>query len=161
MYGKNTHSGNLVICLSGDLMDDKLTFTQVMARCHQAISYYLNQCWPSFITAYSISRDHYNDVIMSVLSSQIISLAIVYSTVYSRQRSNKTSKLSVTDFCEGNSLVTSEFPPHKGPVPRKMFPFDDILMDWVMERSREKFDSLSVNNHVSKHYSKQLKTSIY
>ena len=53
---------------------------------------------------------HYNDVIMSVMASQIASLTIVYSTVYSRCRSKKTSKLSVTGLCEGNSLVTGEFP---------------------------------------------------
>ena len=39
----------------------------------------------------------------------------------------KTSKLRVTGLCEGSSPVTGEFP-HKGPVPRKMFPFDDVIM---------------------------------
>ena len=52
----------------------------------------------------------YNDVIMTALASQITSLTIVYSTVYSRRRSNKTSKLRVTGLCAGNSPVTSEFP---------------------------------------------------
>ena len=33
-----------------------------------------------------------------------------YSTVYSRRRSKKTSKLCVTGLCEGNSPVTGEFP---------------------------------------------------
>ena len=44
-----------------------------------------------------------------------------------RCRSNKTSKLRVTGLCEGNSRwpVNS---PHKGPVTRKMFPFDDVIM---------------------------------
>ena len=45
-----------------------------------------------------------------------------------RRRSKKTSKLRVTGLCEGNTLVTSEFPAHKGPVTRKMFPFDDVIM---------------------------------
>ena len=49
---------------------------------------------------------HYNDVITSVVASQITSLTIVYSTVYSE----KTSKLRVTGLCEGNSPVTGEFP---------------------------------------------------
>ena len=42
-------------------------------------------------------------------------------------RSKKTSKLRVTGLCEGNSPgpVNS---PHKGPVTRKMFPFDDVIM---------------------------------
>ena len=43
------------------------------------------------------------------------------------RRSKKTSKLRVTGLCAGNSPgpVNS---PHKGPVTRKMFPFDDVIM---------------------------------
>ena len=52
---------------------------------------------------------HYNDVIMGAMASQITSLTIVYSTVYSG-RSKKTPKLRVTGLCAGNSLVTGEFP---------------------------------------------------
>ena len=51
-----------------------------------------------------------NGVIMSTMASQITSLTIVYSTVYSRRRSKKTPKLRVTGLCEGNSPVTGEFP---------------------------------------------------
>ena len=47
---------------------------------------------------------------MSAIASQIISLPIVYSTVYSRHKSTKTSKLRVTGLCPGNSPVTGEFP---------------------------------------------------
>ena len=45
-----------------------------------------------------------------------------------RRRSKKTSKLRVTGLCVGNSPgpVNS---PHIGPVTRKMFPFDDVIMD--------------------------------
>ena len=44
-----------------------------------------------------------------------------------RHRSKKTSKLRVTGLCVGNSPgpVNS---PHKWPVTRKMFPFDDVIM---------------------------------
>ena len=44
-----------------------------------------------------------------------------------RPRWKKTSKLRVTGLCVGNSPgpVNS---PHKGPVTRKMFPFDDVIM---------------------------------
>ena len=44
-----------------------------------------------------------------------------------RRRSKKTSKLCVTGLCVGNSPgpVNS---PNKGPVTRKMFPFDDVIM---------------------------------
>ena len=48
-----------------------------------------------------------------------------------RRRSKKTSKLSVTGLCVGNSPgpVNS---PHKGPVTRIKFPFDDVIMYSVM-----------------------------
>ena len=47
-----------------------------------------------------------------------------------RRRSKKTSKLRVTGLCVGNSPgpVNS---PHKGPVTRKMFPFDDVIMNVI------------------------------
>ena len=51
---------------------------------------------------------HYNDVIMSAMASQIIRLTIVYSTVKSRCRSKKTSKLRVSGLCVGNSPVTKK-----------------------------------------------------
>ena len=41
-----------------------------------------------------------------------------------RRRSKKTSTLCVTGLCAGNS-------PHKWPVTRKMFPFDDVIMHVV------------------------------
>ena len=56
------------------------------------------------------SLEHYNDVIMSVMASQISSLTIVYQTVYSRHSSKKTWKLRVTGLFVGDSPVTSEFP---------------------------------------------------
>ena len=64
---------------------------------------------------------HYSDVIMSAMASQITSLTIVYSTFYSGadQRKNKSSASLAF---AGNSPVSS---PHKRPVTRKMFPFDD------------------------------------
>ena len=54
-------------------------------------------------------QNHNNDLIMSAMVPQITSLTIVYSTVYSRHRSKKTSKLHVTGLCEGNSSVTGEW----------------------------------------------------
>ena len=70
---------------------------------------------------------HYNDVIMSAMSSQITSLSIVYSTVYSRRRSKKHQSSASLAFVRGIHRwpVNS---PHKGPVTRKMFPFDDVMV---------------------------------
>ena len=53
---------------------------------------------------------HYSDVIMVMVASQIISLTIVYPTVYSGEDKKKKSKLRVTGLCEENSPVTGEFP---------------------------------------------------
>ena len=63
---------------------------------------------------------HYNDVIMTTMTSQITSLTVVYSTVYSDADKKKTSKLRVTGLCVGNSPgpVNS---PHKGQLRGKSF----------------------------------------
>ena len=45
-----------------------------------------------------------------------------------RRRSKKASKPRVTGLCVGNSPGPVKSP-HKGPVTRKMFPFDDVIMD--------------------------------
>ena len=51
-----------------------------------------------------------------------------------KPRSKKTSKLGVTDHCEGNSWGIDRRPvnfPHKGPVTWLVFPFDDVIMFWI------------------------------
>ena len=70
---------------------------------------------------------HYNDVIMSVMASQITSLTIIYSTVYSGEDQRKHQSSASLAFMRGIHRwpVNS---PHKGPVTRKMFPFDDVIM---------------------------------
>ena len=64
---------------------------------------------------------------MGAIASQITSFTIIYWNRLFRRISNKTSKLCLTYLCAGNSPVTAEFP-HKWPVTRKMFPFDDVIM---------------------------------
>ena len=70
---------------------------------------------------------HYNDVIMSTIASQITSLTTVYSTVYSGIDQRKHQSSASLAFVRGihRGPVNS---PHKGPVTRKMFPFDDVIM---------------------------------
>ena len=72
-------------------------------------------------------RAHYNDVIMSTMMSQITSLTIVYSSVYSGADQRKHQSSASLAFVLGihRGPVNS---PHKGPVTRKMFPFDDVIM---------------------------------
>ena len=71
---------------------------------------------------------HYNDVIMSLIASQITSLTIVYTTVYSDVHQRKHQSSASLAFVRGihRGPVNS---PHKGPVTRKIFPFDDVIMD--------------------------------
>ena len=70
---------------------------------------------------------HYNDVIMSTMASQITSLAIVYSNVYSRRRSKKHQSSPSLAFVRGIHRWPVNFP-HKWPVTRKMFPLDDVII---------------------------------
>ena len=50
-------------------------------------------------------------------------------------RIQKKSKLRVTGLCEGNSPVTGEFPAQRTSN-AEIFPFDDVIMDWVVARSQ-------------------------
>ena len=70
---------------------------------------------------------HYGDVITGAIASQITSLTIVYSTVYSDAYQRKHESLASLAFVWGihRSPVNS---PHKWPVTRNMFPFDDVIM---------------------------------
>ena len=70
---------------------------------------------------------HYDDVIMTAMVSQITSLMIVYSTVYSGTYQRKHQISASLVFVRGihRGPVNS---PHKWPATRKMFPFDDVIM---------------------------------
>ena len=70
---------------------------------------------------------HYGDVIMGEIASQITSLTIVYSTVYSDADQRKHQIPAPLAFVRGihRGPVNS---PHKWPVTRKMFPFDDVIL---------------------------------
>ena len=70
---------------------------------------------------------HYHDVIMSSLASQITSLTIVYSIVYSDVDQRKHQSSASLAFVRGIHRGPVNFP-HKWPVTQKMFPFDDVIM---------------------------------
>ena len=72
---------------------------------------------------------HYCDVIMDTMASQIISLTTVSSTVYSGAVQRKHQSSASLAFVRGIRRwpVNS---PHKWPVTRKMFLFDDVIMCW-------------------------------
>ena len=70
---------------------------------------------------------HYRDVIISTMASKITGVSIVYATVCSGADHKKHQSSASLAFGRG----THRWPvnsPHKGPVTRKIFPFDDVIM---------------------------------
>ena len=86
---------------------------------------------------------------MSAMASQITSLTIVYSTVYpGADQSNHQSSTSLA-FVWGihRGPVNS---PHKWPVTRKMFSFDDVIMtEYGMKFKSHLFRNMSMVSHSS------------
>ena len=77
---------------------------------------------------------------MGAIASQITSLTIVYSTVYSDADQRKHQSPASLAFVRGihRSPVNS---PHKWPVTRKIFPFDDIMWYVPMTGYRADFEA--------------------
>ena len=72
---------------------------------------------------------HYSDIMIGAMASQITSLTIVYSTIYSGPDQRKYQSSMTLALVRG----IHQWPvnsPRKGPVTRKMFPFDDYHHDY-------------------------------
>ena len=107
--------------------------------------------------------NHYNDAIMGVMASQITSLTIVYSTVYSGAAQSKhQSSASLAFVCGSHWGPVNS--PHKWPVTQKMFPFDDVIMLlvlfaywestsswWIMYTNGQYMESVSMLCHFQRH----------
>ena len=93
-----------------------------------------NHIIPQYVSCIRQCFLHYGDVIMDTMASQITSLTIIYSTVYSGADQRKHQSSASLAFVRGihRGPVNS---PHKWPVTRKMFPFDDVIMirNWEMQ----------------------------
>ena len=70
---------------------------------------------------------HYNDVIMSAMAAQITCVSIVCTTVCSGADQRKHQSSASLAFVRGIHRLTVNSQ-HKGPVTRKIFPFDDLIM---------------------------------
>ena len=89
--------------------------------------------WPIFKSSHCSSFvdqapvNHYNDVIIGAMASQITSLTIVYSTIYSDtdQRKHQSSASLAFVWVIHRGPVNSS---HKWPVTRKMSPLDDVII---------------------------------
>ena len=104
-------------CVSTGSMLITTTMLIYLIRCGLAMS----------CGAIDLGQQHYVDVIMSAMASQITSPTIVCSTVYSGANQRKHQKAASPAFVREIHRwpVTS---PHKGPVSRKMCPFADVIM---------------------------------
>ena len=85
-----------------------------------------------------LCNTHYDDVIVSAMASQITSLTIVYSSVYSSADQRKYQSSASLAFVRGIHRWTANSP-HKAPVTRRMFPFDDVIItSWRIQNLPEK-----------------------
>ena len=73
---------------------------------------------------------HYVDVIMSAMATQITSITIVYSAVYSGVDQRKHQSSASLVFARGIHRWLDNSP-QRGPVTWKRFPFDDVIMRWL------------------------------
>ena len=110
--------------------------------------------WSVLSHSPSLLNEHYSDVIMSAIASQITSLTIVYSTVYSGADQRKHQWSPSLAFVRGiyRWPVNS---PHIGPVTRAMFQFDDVIMStqanltvmYASQESQDSDDTCEIFNH--------------
>ena len=91
---------------------------------------------------------------MSAVASQITSLTIVYSTVYSGAAQRKHQSFVWLAFVGGIQRWLVNYP-RKGPVTREMFPFDDVIMKWTLKcrlQTRDPVVSENVLQNLKQHF---------
>ena len=73
---------------------------------------------------------HYCDVIMGAMVSQTTSLTIVYLNLHLGADQRKYQSSASLAFMRGTHRSPVNLP-HKWPVTRKLFPFDDVIMNTI------------------------------
>ena len=76
---------------------------------------------------YQYTNIHYSDIIMSAIAPQITVVSIFCSTVCSGTDQRKQPSSASLAFVRGIRQWPMDST-HKGPVSRKMFPLDDVIM---------------------------------
>ena len=96
-------------------------------------------CFPKYIWSHALmfqsfslvtnnmTTVHYSDVMISAMVPQTTGVSIVYWTVCSSADQRKHQSSTSLIFVRGIHRWSVNFP-HKGPVTRNMFPFDDVIM---------------------------------
>ena len=108
-------------------------------RCLTAPSHYLNQCW--------LIMWHYNDVIMSAMTSKSPA-SRPFVQAQTKEKNQSSASLALVRGINRWPVNS----PHKGPVTRKMFPFDDVIMNSVYPKPVNKLiNALRPSNPKPKH----------
>ena len=96
------------------------------------------------ITQYCTNFSYCSDVIMNTMASQITGVSIVCSIVCSDADQRKYQSSVPLDFVRGSHRWPMHSP-NKGPVTRKIFPFDDVIMEtkdiWRRSHSEQRRDT--------------------
>ena len=111
-----------------------------MSSCHQGLY--------SLDGRTSLAQDNYNDVIMGAMTSQITSLTIVYSTVYSGADRRKHQSTASLAFVWGIHRwpITGEFPSQR-PVTRSFDVFFDLRLNKQLSKhSRDRWFETSARS---------------
>ena len=121
LHGNSTGTTAILKLVSSEWIHDYWTYVLKKTARYGRVSCCIDGIWRTIDA-------HYNDVIMGAIASQITSLTIVYSTVYSDADQGKHQSSASLAFVRGVHRwpVNS---PHKWPVTRKRFPFGDVIMD--------------------------------
>ena len=101
-----------------------------MMLCFICLCMFLSSTCLDIVSDYKNKDDqsiHYSDGIMGAMASQTTSLTFVYSTVHAGADQRKHQSSASQAFVRGIHRWPVIFP-HKWPVTRKMFPFDDVIM---------------------------------
>ena len=126
---------NLSLCIYSCIFTLKFIFNMfhsVKASLIQVMAWSLGICNPVIkektLRLTMTRQQHYCNVIMGTMAFQITSLTTVYSTFYSGADQRKQQSSPSLAFVR----AIHQWPvnsPHKRPVRRKMFPFDDVIMN--------------------------------
>ena len=83
--------------------------------------------------SWGLTDYHYNDVIMSAMAFQTTGVSIVYLTVSSGADQGEHESFASLAFVRGIHRWPANSQ-HKGPVTRKMFPLNDVIMKSTLDQ---------------------------
>ena len=112
-----------------------------MRECHCQLSWMTfdleHEAWLVSHETFLTVEEQYSDVIMSAMASQITGVSIVCPTACSGANQRKRQSPASLAFVRGI---------YRWPVARKKFPFDDVIMNYVILVAFKSAHSIALNN---------------